>query len=416
MSLTLGLTGMDPATETALKAAFDDGNARLGGAWRLLPEAEADHVVVDMDSMYGPMSWLRLHAAGRHVIGLTSAPRTQTEFRLGRPFDGGQVAQLLADVARSVGVELTATPSQARAGVAAVQAPDAPAMDAATPDTPAVDAVAPPALAGAEPEAEAEAEADTDADAGVMAEATTMAAAATADAYSPGKHVDPPHEARATADVAVEADAAATDATAEHAPEAAVEAEPAVLDFAAWLRPGALSGRVRYGTVSGPTLLIDADNDCWHGPTPLKPLAGYFEGALEAADFTPVDAAAWAREAAAAGAQQPLARLRWLGGLLAGDGALVAGQDPAGRYALTKWPQTEREYPRHFRIATAMMKGPATVAEIADASGIPAGDVADFINANLATGYAEAVVEAPPVAEEPVKARSGGLLGRLRNR
>jgi hypothetical protein len=62
-----------------------------------------------------------------------------------------------------------------------------------------------------------------------------------------------------------------------------------------------------------------------------------------------------------------------------------------------------------------MMKGPATLAEIAQACGVPEPDVADFINANLATGFAEPVVEAPPVVEEPVKAR-GGLLGRLRNR
>ena len=97
MSLTLGLTGMDPATEAALKAAFQEANARLGGHWSLVPDAEAGHVVVDMDIMYGPMSWLRLHAAGRHVIGLTSAPRTQTDFRLGRPFDVEQLMQLLAE-------------------------------------------------------------------------------------------------------------------------------------------------------------------------------------------------------------------------------------------------------------------------------------------------------------------------------
>src|SRR5690606_36424879 len=85
MPLTLGMTGMDPATETALKAAFNLANARLGGLWQLAPESEAGHVMVDMDSMYGPMSWLRLHAAGRQVIGLTTASRSQTHFRLGRP-------------------------------------------------------------------------------------------------------------------------------------------------------------------------------------------------------------------------------------------------------------------------------------------------------------------------------------------
>jgi hypothetical protein len=108
MSLTLGLTGMDPATETALKAAFLEANAQLGGRWALVSDAEAEHVVVDMDSMYGPMSWLRLHAAGRQVVGLTSAPRTQTDYRLGRPFDIAQMVALLADIAQSAGIELQA--------------------------------------------------------------------------------------------------------------------------------------------------------------------------------------------------------------------------------------------------------------------------------------------------------------------
>ena len=97
-----------------------------------------------------------------------------------------------------------------------------------------------------------------------------------------------------------------------------------------------------------------------------------------------------------------------------GNGGLV-GLDPQGRFQLNKWPQTEREYPRHFRIATQMMRGPATVAEIAEASGVPAADVADFVNANLATGFAEPVVEVPDAADEAPRAR-GGLLGRLRNR
>ena len=38
MPLTLGMTGMDPATEADLKTAFEAANARLGGRWQLLPE------------------------------------------------------------------------------------------------------------------------------------------------------------------------------------------------------------------------------------------------------------------------------------------------------------------------------------------------------------------------------------------
>ena len=172
---------------------------------------------------------------------------------------------------------------------------------------------------------------------------------------------------------------------------------------------------MRHRGADGTTLLIDPRAGVWHGPNALKAVSGCFDGVLAAGDFETLDDATWQREAAAAGAAQPLARLRWLGGLLAGKGALLPPHDASDRFQLNKWPQTEREYPRHFRIATQMMKGPATLAEIAEASGVPEADVADFINANLATGFAEAVVDAPPVVEEPVKARAG-LLGRLRSR
>src|SRR5688572_22739901 len=96
---TFGLTGMDAATETALKSAFAEASMRIGGRWPLVSEQDATHVVVDMDSMYGPMSWLRLHGAGKVVIGLTTAPRSQTDFRLGKPFNAESVAELLQQIA-----------------------------------------------------------------------------------------------------------------------------------------------------------------------------------------------------------------------------------------------------------------------------------------------------------------------------
>ena len=113
------------------------------------------------------------------------------------------------------------------------------------------------------------------------------------------------------------------------------------------------------------------------------------------------------------GAAQPLQRLVWFGNLLAGHGMLVPGFDPAGRFLMVKWPQTEREFPKHFRIATMMMKGPATLAEIAAGSGVPLPDVIDFVNANLATGFAD-VEHVPEPA--PDAGKSTGLFGRLRGR
>jgi ActR/RegA family two-component response regulator len=58
-----------------------------------------------------------------------------------------------------------------------------------------------------------------------------------------------------------------------------------------------------------------------------------------------------------------------------------------------------------------MMKAPATVTDIAEASGVGADEVADFINANLATGYAELAT-----AVEATRPGPGGLFGRIRSR
>ncbi|MHC9085029.1 hypothetical protein ACYX7E_08310 [Luteimonas sp. RIT-PG2_3] len=392
MSLTIGLTGMDPATESALRALLAEANARLDGQWQLLPEAEAEHVLVDMDSMYGPMSWLRLHAAGKQVVGLTSAPRTLTPYRLARPFDVDSVVATLRDIAANAGAQpgdharnAAQDPGTSATGTAPATLPE---VSAAATAGPALSALATQATQMADTAAIADVATPATAAKLDTAPAPPLAGAASPPPAGKHQHSSPDTSPAATA--------------------------PGQRSLLAWLSPGALVGQRRLARSSGPTLLIDADARTYHGPATLKPLAQYFDGTLPADALAATDPDQWQREAAAAGAAQPLSRLVWLGALLAGNGTLLPPLEADGRYRLHKWPQTEREFPKHFRIATAMMKGPASVAEIAEASGIAAPDVADFINANLATGYAEAVRDAAPVAAEP--ARTGGLLGRLRKR
>lgn len=345
MSLTLGLTGMDKATEAALKTAFDDARDRIGH-WRIVGENDADYVIVDMDSMYGPMSWLRLHAAGKRVIGLTSAPRTQADYRLPRPYDTFQLVNILIEIGGPApAAEIKPEP----APVAEVKATPAPAA----PPSPASVAKAPAA-------------------------------------------VDPAP--------APTPQAAPADTTASPVRNTA---------FAHWLRPGALTGRARYQQGKGPELFIDFSQHQYYGPATLKPLADYFSAVVGLRDFEQMDDRAWQAAVASLGAPLSLTRMQWYGGLLSGGGKLLPGINPDGRFTLNKWPETEREFPRHFRIATAMMKGPSTIAEITAASSVPAEDVIDFINANLATGFAEQMGE----NGEPLdSAKSGGLLGRLRGR
>jgi hypothetical protein len=377
---------MDQPTELALKNAFSDASIRVRG-WSMVAEADADFVIVDMDSMYGPMSWLRLHAAGKRVIGLTSAPRTQADFRLPRPFDGHQLAQVLG--------EIGGTPAAPEPVPAPVPAPPPPVVAAPQP-TPAPAPTPPPAPAPPAP----------------VAASPAPPAPAPIPAPTPAPAPPTPAPAAAAPPAAPEAPApvAATAADADVEPPVPSTRSTA---FAHWLRPGALTGRARYQSGKAPELLIDFSQRQYYGPATLKPLAEYFVATVGLRDFEQLDDRAWQSAIATLGAPLPLNRLQWFGGLLAGEGKLLPGYNPEGRFILGKWPETEREFPRHFRIATAMMKGPQTVAEIAAASNVPAADVVDFINANLATGFAEQPGEGAPTGGDT---RSGGLFDRLRGR
>lgn len=367
MSHSIGMTGMDPQTGATLNEALSQATRTLGGGWRVIGDQDADFVFVDMDSMYGPMSWIRLHAAGKRVIGVTSASRSQTDFHLAKPFDAESVAALLQSIAQ--------VPS----------ASNAPAQT-----TPAAEPVFVPASATPAP-------APTD--------------------RLPEEAVAPRDEEQAPAMVEpVVAIPASAPTPPEPAPPPAVP-EPVAAErdpvFVDWMAPGALAGRLRYRRGDGPALLIDADARQYHGPAALKPLADSISGTVQKQEFLMVPATEWPAEAKAAGEPQPLARLQWFAGLVAGHGMLLSGHDPLAKYRLGKWPQTEREFPKHFRIATVMMKGPATLGEIAENSGVGVEEVADFVNANLATGYAEAWREPEP---SPDPQKPGGLFGRLRGR
>jgi hypothetical protein len=392
---------MDPATESALQTAFKVANAQLGGHWTLVPEQQVHFVVVDMDSMYGPMSWLRLHATGKSVIALTKAQRTQADFLLPHPFTSDSISKLLSEIAVQSGQALP-TPAPAPTP-APVEIPKQPLTDptAALPDV-VVELL------------------QTD-----RAQANAAAAKAAAQQAAPAPSAPAPAEpapipAAAPAGTAAAAPAPVTDVVSIAASAMpATTLTPAVPTITArgdglldWLVPGRLRGLLR--VVQGnERLLIDADQRKYHGPAALKPLADWFDRGFAASDFEVMPAAQWEAAAAELGASMPLTRLVWFGNLLAGQGRLAPGYDPQRRYRMTKWPQTEREYPKHFRIATVMMKALATVAEIAEASGVTEAEVADFINASLATGFAEP--EGDPTPVEPAKS-SGGLFGRLRGR
>lgn len=372
---TFGLTGMDAVTEASLKAAFAEASMRLGGRWPLVSEQDASHVIVDMDSMYGPMSWLRLHGAGKIVIGLTSSSRTQTDFRLGKPFSADSVARLLQEI----------SPAETSAPHGITPAP--------TPQDQLPEEI--PAPVGEE----------------IAAPDQRSSAAVAATLDTPATAPAPGVEAPSAAPAAPSATAPTAAFRVNGMPAARPAATPRKRTLIDWLAPGQLPGRVRLRR-DGVGILLDPDQQLYFGPATLKPLTSHVESVLEAGDFTPVDAATWSSETSVLGQPQPLARLLWFCALQAGKGRLMPGFDPSARYRLLKWPQTEREFPKHFRIATAMMKGPATLEEVSTSCSVTVEEVADFVNANLATGYAEPERETEPQADS----QKSGLFGRLRGR
>ncbi|HET7842678.1 MAG TPA: hypothetical protein VFL14_00900, partial [Xanthomonadales bacterium] len=161
-----------------------------------------------------------------------------------------------------------------------------------------------------------------------------------------------------------------------------------------------------------PALTVDAASDVYYGPRELKPLLPYCNGPIARDEWQAVSSTVM-DGLRASGTAQPLSRLLWLFALANSNGHLLPGLELNARFRLAKWPQIEREYPKHFRIATMMMKGPATLTEITEQSGATLPDVIDFVNAYSATRFVEMEGSAAPA---PETAAPGGLLSRLRAR
>ena len=68
---TVCFTGMESAEQERLTAMFAEANRRLGNTWSLAPENDAEMLIIDVDSLYGHMSWLKVHNSGRTVVALS---------------------------------------------------------------------------------------------------------------------------------------------------------------------------------------------------------------------------------------------------------------------------------------------------------------------------------------------------------
>ena len=345
-SATLCFSGFPQSEITLIQKQFEQVNVDLGNRWTLVPEADASVLVIDMDSMYGHMTWLKAQSSGKVTVGVTASDRSETDHLLKRPLSVEALTSMLVQIAGQSG--------DATGGPDALPA-SAPASNPAP-------------------------------------------ASATEHASQP-----PATKARPSADYI-----AALSSGQRAAMQATIAHEPRVSDY---LPPGVLNGPAQLQLPGAPLLVFDPASQTYAGSTTLKPLLPYVDAVIRESDFTAIEHSEFERVSDASGGAQPYMRLLWLCGLSVGNGQLLPGFSPSRKFLLTKWPQIEREYPKHFRLATVMMKGPALIKEMVELSAVAESEVVDFVNACLLTG---SVVEEGSDAAASDVARASALLARPR--
>lgn len=418
LALRISAISVEAADLADIKKLIETNRARWTQQWLWSAEAnEADVVVIDVDSIYGHMDWLKAQAAGRKIIALSNRPGGDDEATLIRPITLHSLTKALSHF-----------------GSVAAPAAAAPAVEpAAAPPPPVATAPVPPNVSGQRPIVAPELLRPAAAAPPVPPNVSGQRPIVAPELLRPAGSVSPvppnvsgqrpivaPDLLRPAAQAAVppnvsgqrpvfNPEASKPAPAAAPAPEPAAPPKPVELTLVEYCSMDVLPEAVELARPGLPALVIDAGADCFYGPASLKALSPYCKGTIARDEWKkPADKVM--SDLRQVGGGQPLTRLVWLATLVSSGGHLIAGLDLNARYKLARWPQIEREFPKHFRIATAMMKGPATLTEISEQSGAQLADVIDFINAYAVIGVAE--MEGTPVAaaaSEPT-----GLLARLR--
>ena len=348
-SATLCFTGLSRDDLAKAQQWFAQANADAGGRFELVPEADAAVLVIDMDSMYGHMTWLKASGSGKTTVGVTSGERCETDYMLKSPMTTEGLRVLLAQLASG----MPAAPAPAPAAAPAPAMAGASIVAAAAARTTGKQA-AMPAITGQQP---------------AMPRTT-------------GQQPAMPPSDEGNKQIANEYLAAMT--TGQMAAMApVVPHEPRISDY---LTGTTVRSPVKLQLDGAPVLALDPVSGTYGGSATLKPLLPYVEAVIREGQLEAIDEAEFQRIAKASGGAQPYMRLLWLCGLSVGNGQLLPGYSAGKKFQLTKWPQIEREYPKHFRLATVMMKGPASVREIAEQAGVGESEAIDFVNAGLVTG------------------------------
>jgi len=328
---TIAITGANEQDAARIVSLLERHRSKLSSNWESAGATEADLLLVDIESTYGQMDWLRARSRGRLVIAYTSAIEPmEPEFSLRKPAIGGELVALLNRIGEGLDAGKPKTSEPMRAANAEIyEAPVAAPLPTELPPAP------------------------------IKVEAT------------------------------------------EEPQTYFVDELLSVLDEH--------DGPVRLVAEGLPSIIVDPARQRWYAGVGLKPLTGWCKRPLRHDQPIHLDAAEFAQATEILQAQ-PYARLVWFARLVRSEGTLDAGLPSSARYRLTRWPQVEREFPKHFRIATSMMRGTGTLEEIAAQSTAGVADVADFINAYHALGYVECEATLPVTSPND----RTGLLRRVR--
>ncbi|MDN5923539.1 MAG: hypothetical protein L0H70_00910 [Xanthomonadales bacterium] len=362
--LKIALCGMDEQQASGFAKTFDSLSRRLGRAWLWGGDAyeSADLVVIDIDTVYGHIDWLKATAMGLRTVLYTVADNAnESDLILHKPLKTAELADVLMAVAAEHGMDVTMGPPDPELPPKPRRPPAASTVDGAMPAPAEIPApVTPPSAAT---------------DAPVAANKPALAAVAAAEPALP---------------------------VSKQTAKTEVVNAPAITSVGGWLlaqhsdKPVAIRAHEH-------EWVIDVERDAYHGPSALKPLHIALKQPPDVLHPITVEALEQSRKQPS----QPLGRLRWYAAMCATPGKLASGLDPEAQYKLSRWPQIEREFPRHFRIATAMMKQADRIDDVASASGAPREDVIDFINAYSALGY----IAVDGANDEAAR----GVMSRLRN-
>ena len=92
----IAVTGTSEQDAARIAALLERHRHKLSSSWESAQAADADLLLVDVESTFGQMDWLRARSRGRLVIAYTSASEPlEPEFSLRKPVVSGELVALL---------------------------------------------------------------------------------------------------------------------------------------------------------------------------------------------------------------------------------------------------------------------------------------------------------------------------------